>query len=180
MSATEIAMATAAAPLYFNSSELPLGKDNRLQTFVDGGIWANCPVLVGVTEAVRYMEAGLDEIDVLSIGTTFGAFKMSRMRYLRGGFLDWLRLWESNLVDLIFSAQQASVVGTTNKLLKNKVARITREVEKEVALDDPRKVGDLISMAREDAGRMFDKLRLGKRFFDGPARPFKPVQSCRD
>ena len=35
----------------------------------DGGIWANNPALVGITEAVRYAGRGLSDIRLLSLGT---------------------------------------------------------------------------------------------------------------
>jgi len=36
---------------------------------VDGGIWANCPAVVALGEAVGVLKIPLDRIDMLSIGT---------------------------------------------------------------------------------------------------------------
>ena len=166
-SAVDIAMATGAAPLYFRSVELPLGDNNKMQTFVDGGVWANCPVLVGVAEATKYLGVPLDNIHVLSIGTTFGTFQI-RDSQMSGGIAQWrLRLF-----DLIMSAQQAGVIGTANVLLKTPVARITREVKKEVALDNPKEVPNLVRWGKEDAGNKFNEIQ--QQFLTTTVPTFQP------
>ena len=60
----DVALATSAAPTYLPAHHL------RGLRLVDGGIWANCPVMVGVAEAVKVFEVPLRAITVLSIGTT--------------------------------------------------------------------------------------------------------------
>lgn len=170
MLATDIAMATAAAPTYFRSRELPLGDNNNMQTFVDGGIWANCPILVGITEATKYMDASLENIDVFSIGTTFATFKIKDNQRTGG-----VTQWNLNLLNLIMSAQQAAVVGTANTLLKTPVVRITRELNKDISLDAYQEVPKLAGFGREDAKREFHTVK--ERFLNEPASPFKPVKS---
>jgi len=61
-----VAMATSAAPTYFPAFRLPTDHVR----LVDGGVWANNPAMVGVTEAVSMFGCALDEIRVLSVGTT--------------------------------------------------------------------------------------------------------------
>jgi len=46
--AVEIAMCTSAAPTYFPANSLPEHGDVK---YIDGGVWANVPVMVGITEA---------------------------------------------------------------------------------------------------------------------------------
>lgn len=60
----DVALATSAAPTYLPARRL------RGLRLVDGGVWANCPVMVGVAEAVNVFHVPLDAISVLSIGTT--------------------------------------------------------------------------------------------------------------
>ena len=82
----QVAMATSAAPTYFPAFCLP-GDGVRL---VDGGVWANNPAMVGVTEAVSMFGQPLDTIRVLSIGTTSDT--RIRPRGLdRGGLVQWFR-----------------------------------------------------------------------------------------
>jgi patatin-like phospholipase/acyl hydrolase len=42
--AVDVALATSAAPTYFQSSPFP---DHAGASYVDGGVWANCPALIG-------------------------------------------------------------------------------------------------------------------------------------
>jgi uncharacterized protein len=171
MDAADIALATSAAPLYFRSVKLPLGTDRENQTFLDGGIWANCPVVVGIAEAVRYFHVPLDQIDVLSIGTTYKPFRIVDSQ-MGGGLVQWR--WA--LISLLFSAQQSSSVGTANVLLSNPIARITNRVEAEIALDATKasQMAELADLGRDNAQMMMPKLH--QRFFSGPAPSFTPIR----
>src|SRR5207248_935880 len=60
----KVAAASSAAPIFF-----PAFQVEETDSHIDGGIWANNPVLVGITEAVRYFGQPLENIAVLSIGT---------------------------------------------------------------------------------------------------------------
>ncbi len=169
MKAVHIAMATSAAPTYFNARDLPLGDRGKEQTFVDGGIWANCPVLVGVAEAIRYFGKNLEQIEVLSIGTTYMPFKIKE-RQKAGAGLDW----GLDLVDLMMSAQQASIIGTAKILLgESRVTRITRPTEEEIPLDDAKRIQELIDWGKEDAK---EKLPfVVTKFFQDVAPAFTPI-----
>ena len=68
ISAAEVALATAAAPTYFQAARIA---HHEGCGYVDGGVWANNPALAGVVEAVSFLGKRLDELDVLSIGTTY-------------------------------------------------------------------------------------------------------------
>ena len=61
-----VAMATSAAPTFFPAFRLP---DDHAR-LVDGGVWANNPAMVGVTEAVSMFGQRPEEVRVLSLGTT--------------------------------------------------------------------------------------------------------------
>ncbi|MEC3004586.1 MULTISPECIES: patatin-like phospholipase family protein [Bacillus cereus group] len=59
----KIALATSAAPTYLSAAVID---DNECK--IDGGLWANNPVLVAIAEAVK-LGYSLEQIKVLSIGT---------------------------------------------------------------------------------------------------------------
>ncbi|MFA9394689.1 MAG: CBASS cGAMP-activated phospholipase [Halodesulfovibrio sp.] len=68
----DVCMATSAAPIVFPISEqVDPGNSARKEHFVDGGLWANNPVLVGMLEALAIVQENqeYDEIHVFSIGT---------------------------------------------------------------------------------------------------------------
>jgi hypothetical protein len=97
MRLVDVAMATSAAPTYLPIYGLPQGK------FVDGGLIANSPGLLGLHEAVHFIGADPEQIRLTRIGT------MSQGRTIRGdswldrGFL----MWRSKLFDLTISAQES-------------------------------------------------------------------------
>ena len=57
-----VALATSAAPTYFR----PLEHDGYV--LVDGGVWANNPVMLAVIEALICFDITREQIDVLSLG----------------------------------------------------------------------------------------------------------------
>lgn len=95
-----VAGATAAAPVYFPPTHIP-GRG----WFVDGGLWSNAPIEVGIAEGCK-LGYSLDQIEVLSIGTGQRAF-------CRDGTSHWLLRkarhgaagWGLDLVDLVMRAQ---------------------------------------------------------------------------
>jgi hypothetical protein len=60
----DVALATTAAPTYFPVAEIDYYDDKQ---FIDGGIWANNPTLVGYIEALDYFVGTGKEFDTLSI-----------------------------------------------------------------------------------------------------------------
>lgn len=86
-SLVDVCMATSAAPIYFPihtcaSPDNSAGK----QFFVDGGLWANNPVLIGIAEALQIDKD--KEIEIISIGT-LPAPVGSVIHKANRGLLDW-------------------------------------------------------------------------------------------
>jgi len=68
-SPVEVALATSAAPTFFPLCEIP-GYDYK--QFIDGGVWANNPALVGINEALTYFvgkDKPFNAVEVLSISS---------------------------------------------------------------------------------------------------------------
>lgn len=66
----DVCLATSAAPLYRSMARVPNPNlvGGHCYTFVDGGLWANNPVLVAVIDALRMTEPGA-RIEIFSLGT---------------------------------------------------------------------------------------------------------------
>jgi hypothetical protein len=67
----EVALATSAAPMFFPISSAEIPANEATHRFVDGGLWANSPVLLGLNEALRFFvgEGKLyGSIRILSVG----------------------------------------------------------------------------------------------------------------
>ena len=105
-----VAMATSAAPTFFPAFKLP-GSQIRL---IDGGVWANNPAMVGVTEAVSSFARPLDAIRVLSLGTAADP-RVRPERLDRGGVLQWVT--GRSAVDVLVSGQGAGAIAQVELLL---------------------------------------------------------------
>jgi hypothetical protein len=103
-----VAMATTAAPTYFPAFRLP-GDRVRL---IDGGVWANNPAMVGVTEAVSIFGRRLEDIRVLSLGTT-STLKLGRSGLNNGGLLRW----GVNAADVVLDGQSVGAFAQVQHLV---------------------------------------------------------------
>ena len=110
----DVALATTAAPTYFPTARL------RHHRLVDGGVWANNPVLVGVVEALTVLDAAPEDCAVLSLGTT-DPVRRAGPRLDRGGLAQWARA----APQLLLRAQALSSLHMAEHLLgKERVTRI--------------------------------------------------------
>jgi len=82
VSMVDIALATTAAPTYLPAHRLG---HSRL---IDGGVWANNPTMVAVTEAGGELRLPLSSVRVLSLGTT-SETKAPSAGLDRGGLIAW-------------------------------------------------------------------------------------------
>jgi len=112
--AWQVALATSAAPTYF-----PVSRHVDHQRHIDGGIWANNPTMVGVVEAVSMLDISLDQIRVLSLGTSEEVIRRPSKLDI-GGKLTWA----NHAVHLIMRGQslgahkQASHLLGTDRVLR--------------------------------------------------------------
>lgn len=100
MKIVDVALATAAAPVYF-----PLSRNDR-GVFADGGLVGNAPGLFGLHEVRTFLAPDQESLTrVLAIGTmTIGATVRGGASLDRG-----FGKWQGSLFDLVISAQESSV-----------------------------------------------------------------------
>jgi patatin-like phospholipase/acyl hydrolase len=136
-----VAMATTAAPIYFPAFRLP-GSHVRL---IDGGVWANNPAVVGVTEAVSMFGRPLEEIRVLSLGTTTST-RTRPSRLDKAGLVQWCK--STNIVDVLLAGQSAGAFAEVQHLIgPDKAKRLNPQAPDERALLDRCDARDLIAKA---------------------------------
>lgn len=82
--AWQVARATSAAPTYLKGHE----HTESGKIFIDGGVWANNPVMVALVDVLSAYDVSLDQIQVLSIGTGNPPFELSRQSIF-AGILAW-------------------------------------------------------------------------------------------
>lgn len=95
----DVALATSAAPTYFPLCEIERYDQKQ---FIDGGVWANNPTLVGVIEALTYFVGqgkeyqGIEVLSVSSLNNTAGKpVGLKRKR----SFINWRNdLFETSLI----------------------------------------------------------------------------------
>ncbi|MEP0189764.1 MAG: CBASS cGAMP-activated phospholipase [Erythrobacter sp.] len=166
--ALDVAMATAAAPTYFEAKAFPA---HQGASYVDGGVWANCPALVGLTEAVAFLGAKAEKVDILSIGTTSSPFNIADER--RSGALQW----NMGLINLMFEAQVETARAQAS-LLAGGFHRIDASVASgRFGLDkaDAMTISELVTLGRGEAVKKENLDVVRSRFLNGtPASPFMP------
>lgn len=111
MNAVEAGMATSAAPIAF-----PHVATERHGDLLDGGMWANTPILVGLIEAKRFFNRDLADVRVLSIGTTRAKLP-PRGRWHFGGYLEYGGLLRGRLQELLWEGQRSLAVQAASLML---------------------------------------------------------------
>jgi len=167
--AYQVAMATAAAPTYFNpySNHYKVNEGKDEEEFlmrVDGGVFANNPALIGLTEAHCALQIAYNDIELYSIGTGQTTYNETRSKVLFGwlskafGKMYWIS--KIRILDLMMQAQSRHVhdlctiyAGGTGSI-KNKVFEYHRIQEElpssfKIAMDSNKKIKleKLMSMA---------------------------------
>ena len=78
----DIGLATSAAPTFFPAVE------NNGYKMVDGGIWANNPIMIAVTDVLSCFEVARENVQVLSLGCGTSSFEVSEKK-ANGGLWHW-------------------------------------------------------------------------------------------
>jgi len=168
----DIALATSAAPTYFPMAELPYYNNEQ---FIDGGVWANNPTLVGLLEALncfvgkdkKYKKIKILSLSSLSItgGNTTG-LKNER------SFKDWgSDLFETSMngqaffTDFFLSkVKEISDINIDYTRIPS--ATISKEQESIIQLDVATKEAyDLIKIKADDQALIYEKTPEIEYFF---------------
>lgn len=159
--ASEVALATAAAPTYFSAAKVRNMIANP--SYFDGGVWANCPAMAAIIEAVCYLDVPLDRIDILSIGTTEEPFTVQRMN--QSGVIGWGK----TLIELLMNAQVESSLQHAKLLVSEprffRINSIT--VPKMYSLDSSEKIQELIALGNKKAIDPAILYQVKSRFLNG-------------
>jgi uncharacterized protein len=159
----KVGLATAAAPTFFRSLE------HDGYVMVDGGLWANNPIMNAVIDALACFDLDRCQLYVLSLGCGETQYRVTPHR-ATGGLLQW---WD--VIRAAMRAQSLNALGQAYLLLgRDRVMRIDApETSNPIALDDYcRAKEELPNMARslvEGAGR-----EIERTFLKSPADRYVP------
>ncbi len=160
----QVALATSAAPTYFPASTHLEGL--RL---IDGGVWANNPSLVAVLEAKSVLGASLENIYVLSLGTTKDL--VNRPLDLDTG---GLKQWAEPAADVIMQAQSTAVNNHLLHLLpRENTTRLDMLVPEGIFKLDQIDYARLKAKARHTSRHDCPKIQPFLTHRPTPYRPFK-------
>lgn len=117
--AVDVALATSAAPTFFELAEIDK------QRFTDGGLFANAPDLIAMQEAEHFLGAPQAAQRMLSIGTTTQSYALSHSLGRGLGIGDWVQ--GQRLLSVMISAQQQFAIQHVAHCLGERHLRIDHE-----------------------------------------------------
>ena len=132
-------LASCAAPAYFDP--VPVG-DFLL---ADGGLWANNPSIIALTEAVSKFRRLVEQVRIMSIGTGHSVNLYSQKR-LWGLMTGWGR---EKLVSYFLRLQSDASANMAKLLLADRYLRLDPEIEA-WKLDDTKHLSNLKALANRD------------------------------
>jgi patatin-like phospholipase/acyl hydrolase len=160
-----VGLATSAAPTYFRPLE------HGGYTLVDGGVWANNPMMLAVIEALICFDIGRDQIDVLSIGCGDDRYVVSDAEINKGGLWHWRKILSAAM-----RLQSLAAVNQARLLLgPQRVVRIEPpNFQAPIRMDDWRRsVENLVPAADEALLKFGDQ--VSTMFLRRAADPFVPT-----
>jgi uncharacterized protein len=121
-----VGLSTSAAPTYFEALS------NGGYVMVDGGLWANNPVMNAVVNALACYDIERRQIQVMSLGCGETSFKVDE-KLARGGLISWRKV-----IKAAMRAQSLNALGQAYLLVgKNQVTRLDApETPTPIGLDD--------------------------------------------
>ena len=161
---SKVAAATSAAPTYFR----PL--DDGGFTFVDGGVWSNNPVMVGLVDALACFAVPRERIRILSVGCGDNPYTVGAFRKKLGGMLAW-----SNIISAAMRSQSLSALGQAGLLIgADRIVRVDAPLNgKPVQLDDWKRASHELPLAATAALQKHGQT-VASLFLQEPATPYAP------
>jgi hypothetical protein len=147
-----VGQATSAAPCYFRAL------DSDGYRVVDGGIWANNPVMIGLVDALSCFAIDPAQIQILSLGCGREPVRVSHSKAV-GGLWSW-----RNVIFAAMDLQSQNALGQARLLIgPERVTRLEPELTRPIELDDwrrssvelPPEADRLLQSAAENIARTF-------------------------
>ncbi len=165
--AVTVARATSAAPTFFKPAQV----EESIAEYeaVDGGVWANCPAMVALCEAVHVLKIPLGRIDMLSIGTTSSPSLVEDPEIVKGQLG-----WATRAPNLLVKGQvQGTLEYATQLLADDRFLRVDGTVETE-GMDEVENLPKLVDTGVEIA-KQGDDCICSRYFNQTEIIPWRPI-----
>lgn len=162
---TKVAAATAAAPTFFQ----PLQDGGY--TFVDGGVWANNPIMIALVDVLSCFSVRRERVRILSLGCGDEPYVVDQPKILRGGLLAW-----RNSIYAAMRLQSLNALGQAGLLIgADRIIRASAPTsENLIQMDDwTRAVSELPGAAESSLDKLGES--VSKRFLSKPASRYDPI-----
>lgn len=161
----KVALATSAAPTYYR----PLRDAGY--TFVDGGVWANNPIMIALTEALTSFDVSRERVRIFSLGCGDNPYSVTGQKISKGGMWHW-----RDIINGAMRLQSQNALGQAGLLIgPERIMRI--DLPKTVPiieLDDWRSAVDLLPGPAAAAVEADDE-RVAEMFLREPADLYVPL-----
>ena len=162
---TKVAAATGAAPTYYR----PL--QNGGYTFVDGGVWANNPVMIALVDALSCFAVPRENISILSLGCGSAPYVVGRSEITAGGLFAWRDIFHAAM-----GLQSQNALGQARLLIgADRLVRVdVPAMDSPIELDDwSRAAAELPVVAHEAVAT--SEVQVAETFLAEAAHPYVPV-----
>ena len=165
----DVALATSAAPTYFRPME------EGGYRLLDGGLWANNPIMVGVVEALTALGVPRGRVRVLSLGCGSEPYRVGRWKMIAGGQFGW-----RDVISGAIRYQSLGALGQARLLLgAERVDRIEPDLSgPPIALDDWKRArAELPGAATAAVDEHGEKVLSS--YMDNQSAPYSPFDTGR-
>ena len=158
----DVALATSAAPTFFRPHK------NTGYRLVDGGVWANNPIMIGVVDALACNKIPREKIIVLSIGCGSTAFSVSWIRALFSGIFFW-----TDVMVAAMNLQSENAIGQAGLLIgRDNIIRLEPDIGKKIVKLDNFKLAKILLPAAAKSSLEENGEMIKERFFQEKAAPY--------
>jgi hypothetical protein len=155
----KVGLSTSAAPTYFTAY------DRDGYRYLDGGVWANNPIMIAVVEALSCFDIHPTDIRILSLGCGADPFIVDDAKAF-GGLLAWRRA-----IAAAMDLQSQSAIGQARLLVgPERVVRIEPTVAQPIPLDDWQRARTELPPLAEEAF-IENSVQLREMFFGEQVDP---------
>lgn len=165
ISLVDVCLASSAAPLYRSLAAIDVNSDGNYEVYTDGGLWANNPVVVALTEALRMLDGRNERDESIEIYCLGSCGKpdglMIEKEKLARGLQGWKFGGEAAQVSIsaqeyafdFIADEMVKYLGRDIKIINFPAGQVNSDLMQYLDIDETREIGlnSLVNKANTDA-----------------------------